>query len=61
MGSLGWVARRARRRRMGGLVGPFEEIRHPAAHRSRLAVEVQEDRMVPMPSADEQEHGDRLT
>ncbi|MCO1654691.1 hypothetical protein [Pseudonocardia humida] len=39
------LAARARRGGTGGSVmGPFEEIWHPAAHRARIEVEVQEER-----------------
>jgi hypothetical protein len=52
---LVWLGRRVRRRGVGGeVVGPFEEIWHPAAHRARLEIEVQEGRMVPLPSPDDQ-------
>ncbi|MGP4021250.1 hypothetical protein [Saccharopolyspora sp. 5N708] len=48
------LAFRARRRRGGGVLGPFEEIWHPAAHRARIETEVQEQRLAPpMPSPDD--------
>ncbi|GAA4172270.1 hypothetical protein GCM10022251_68780 [Phytohabitans flavus] len=48
---LVWLGRRVRRRGAGGeVMGPFEEIWHPAAHRARMKVEVQEECMVPLPS-----------
>lgn len=48
---LVWLGRRVRRRGVGGeVMGPFEEIWHPAAHRARMELEVQEERMVPLPS-----------
>jgi hypothetical protein len=51
MGGLVWLASRVRRRGVGGgIMGPFDEIYHPAAHRFRLEVEAHEERMVPMPS-----------
>jgi hypothetical protein len=37
-------------------MGPFDEIWHPAAHRFRFEIQVQEERMVPLPSP-----GDRLS
>lgn len=52
---LVWLGRRVRRRGVGGeVMGPFEEIWHPAAHRARLEIEVREERMVPLPSPDDQ-------
>ncbi|WFF00992.1 hypothetical protein [Micromonospora sp. WMMD964] len=50
LGILTWLAVRVRRRGIGGeVMGPFEEIWHPAAHRSRAEIRVQEARSVPMP------------
>jgi hypothetical protein len=55
MGALAWLARRVRRRGVGGgLMGPLDEIYHPAAHRFRVEIQVHEERMVPMPSPDDQ-------
>jgi hypothetical protein len=52
MGLLAWATRRHRGRRLGSSVaGPFEEIWHPAAHRARIDVEVQDERKIDMPSA----------
>jgi hypothetical protein len=57
LGALVWLGRRVRRRGVGGaLMGPFDEIWHPAAHRFRFEIQVQEERMVPLPSP-----GDRLS
>ncbi|WBB55544.1 hypothetical protein [Verrucosispora sp. WMMD573] len=54
LGVLAWLGGRVRRRGIGGaIMGPFEEIWHPAAHRSRLEIRVQEERMVPKPSPDD--------
>jgi hypothetical protein len=54
MGGLAWLGSRVRRRGVGGAVmGPFDEIWHPAAHRFRFEIQVQEERMVPMPSPDD--------
>ncbi|MGI5215181.1 hypothetical protein [Plantactinospora sp. CA-290183] len=51
LGGLAWLGSRARRRGVGGeVMGPFEEIWHPAAERFRAEIRVQEERMVPMPS-----------
>ncbi|MFG1949767.1 hypothetical protein [Micromonospora sp. NPDC048830] len=52
LGFLAWLAVRVRRRGIGGnVMGPFEEIWHPAAHRFRAEIQVHEERMVPLPSA----------
>ena len=51
MGSLAWLTRRQRGRRIGSSVaGPFEEIWHPAAHRARIDIEIQDERKVAAPS-----------
>ncbi|MFG1676903.1 hypothetical protein [Micromonospora sp. NPDC049282] len=51
LGLLAWLAARVRRRGVGdNVMGPFEEIWHPAAHRYRAEVKVHEERMVPLPS-----------
>jgi hypothetical protein len=56
LAGLPWLAARVRRRGVGGSVlGPFEEIWHPAAHRARIEVEVQQERSAPAPAP-----GDRL-
>jgi len=40
-----WLAARVRRRGLGGAVmGPIEEIYHPGAQRSRMIIDVQEQR-----------------
>ncbi len=50
LGGLWWVARRAKGRAVSGAVsGPFEEIWHPAAHRARVEIQVQDERVVPNP------------
>jgi hypothetical protein len=58
MVGLAWLGTRVRRRGAArgsqAVLGPFEEIWHPAAHRARLQTEIVEERMVPMPSADDQ-------
>jgi hypothetical protein len=54
VGGLGWVAVRARRRGVGaGVMGVFDEIWHPAAQRYRVEIQVQAERMVPMPSPED--------
>ncbi|MEG3633359.1 hypothetical protein, partial [Micromonospora palythoicola] len=54
LGALAWLGVRVRRRGIGGaIMGPFEEIWHPAAHRSHQEIRVQEERMVPKPSPDD--------
>jgi hypothetical protein len=56
LGGLAWVATRARRRGTGSsMMGPFEEIWHPAAHRARIETKTQHERPAPAPSP-----GDRL-
>ncbi|MDI5940349.1 MULTISPECIES: hypothetical protein [Micromonospora] len=51
LGLLAWLAARVRRRGIGdNVMGPFEEIWHPAAHRFRTEIKVHEERMVPLPS-----------
>ncbi|MGW3892992.1 hypothetical protein ACWD69_30325 [Micromonospora chokoriensis] len=50
LGILTWLGARVRRRGIGGeVMGPFEEMWHPAAHRFRAEIRVQEARTVPMP------------
>jgi hypothetical protein len=47
MVGLAWVTTRRRGRRAGSAVaGPFEEIWHPAAHRARIDIEVQDERTI---------------
>jgi len=54
LGGLAWVARRGRGRRVSGAVaGPFEELWHPAAHRARIEIQVQDERVVPIPQPGE--------
>lgn len=50
LGSLPWLAKRARRRGVGSILAPFEEIWHPAAHQARIRIEVQDERVAPVPS-----------
>ncbi|MFR9778685.1 hypothetical protein ACL02O_21890 [Micromonospora sp. MS34] len=50
---LVWLGSRVRRRGVGGdVMGPFDEIWHPTAHRSRAEIQVHEERVVPLPSAE---------
>jgi hypothetical protein len=54
MGGVVWLASRMRRRRVGAsIMGPFDEIWHPAAHRARIEIQVQVQRKAPMPSPDD--------
>jgi len=51
MAGLVWLTHRSRGRRVGSSVaGPFEEIWHPAAHRARIDIEIQDERTAPVPS-----------
>ncbi|TDC39956.1 hypothetical protein E1211_02595 [Micromonospora sp. 15K316] len=60
LGFLAWLAARVRRRGIGdNVMGPFEEIWHPAAHRFRAEIKVHEERMVPLPSAGDPKRRDR--
>ncbi len=48
------LSRRMRHRPRGGSVmGPFDEIWHPAAHDARVEVHEQDERPAPAPSPDE--------
>jgi hypothetical protein len=52
LGGLPWLAFRVRRRTAGGgysLMGPFDEVWHPAALQARIEIEVQDERPVPAP------------
>ena len=50
LGGLAWLATRVRRRGLGdSLMGPFDEIWHPAADRARIEIRVQDERPVPAP------------
>ncbi|MFC7483722.1 hypothetical protein ACFQX7_32055 [Luedemannella flava] len=58
MVTLAWLGVRATARRGAAgaaVVGPFEEIWHPAAHRARFETHTVEERVMPAPSP-----GDRL-
>jgi hypothetical protein len=55
LGACVLLARRVRRSGAGGgLMGPLDEVYHPAAHRVRFEIEAQAERMVPLPSPDDQ-------
>ena len=51
--ALWWLAVRVRRRGGGDVLGPFDELWHPAAHRTRIEHQEQAERRVPAPSPDE--------
>jgi hypothetical protein len=54
MGLLLWLGIRFRRRGVGGqIMSPIDEIYHPAAHRFRQEVQVQEERLAPRPGSDD--------
>jgi hypothetical protein len=54
LAGLPWLARRVRRRGVGGdVLGPFEEMWHPAAHRARMDSQIQEERRDETPSPDD--------
>jgi hypothetical protein len=47
MAGLAWLTTRRRGRKASSAVaGPFEEIWHPAAHRARIDIEVQDERTI---------------
>jgi hypothetical protein len=51
MAGLAWLAARVRRRGIGDAVmGPFDEIWHPAGHQTRLEIRVQDERVPPRTS-----------
>ena len=57
LGGIWWVARRARVRAASGAVtGSFEEIWHPAAHRARIEIQVQDERVIPNPQPGDPPH-----
>jgi hypothetical protein len=52
LGGCWWFARRVRRTGVGmGVLGPVDEIYHPAAHRYRQEIQEYEQRAVPLPGA----------
>jgi hypothetical protein len=48
--ALWWLAVRVRRRGGGDVLGPFDELWHPAAHRTRIEIQEQAERRTPAPS-----------
>lgn len=58
--ALAWLTKRSRGRSLGSSVaGPFEEIWHPAAHRARIEIEVQDERRTESPAPGDPLFGDR--
>ena len=54
LGALVLLARRVRRSGVGGgIMGPLDEIYHPAAHRLRFEIQVREARLVPLPAPED--------
>lgn len=54
LAALAWLGYRLRRRDAGGaLMGPVDEIYHPAAHRFRYEIQAQAQRLTPKPSPDD--------
>jgi hypothetical protein len=54
-----WLARRVRRSGVGAQVmGPIDEAWNPGAHRWRQEIEIQEQRMMPSASAEDQPRQD---
>ena len=54
LGGLAWLAARVRRRGGGdSLMGPFEELWHPAAQRARMEIQVQDERPAPAPAPED--------
>jgi hypothetical protein len=53
VGALWWLAVRVRRRGGGDVLGPFDELWHPAAHRTRIEGQEQALRRAPAPSPDD--------
>ncbi len=50
VGVLWWLAVRLRGRGGGAVMGPFEEIWHPAAQLTRIEVREQAERQAPSPA-----------
>ncbi len=54
LGGLYWLGTRVRKHGLGGaFMATFEEIYHPAAHKPRIEIQAQQQRLVPLPSADD--------
>jgi hypothetical protein len=47
--ALWWLAVRVRRRGGGDVLGPFDELWHPAAHRTRIEIQEQAERRTTTP------------
>jgi hypothetical protein len=47
------LAVRVRRRGAGDVLGPFDELWHPAAHRTRIEKQEQSERRAPAPSPED--------
>jgi hypothetical protein len=55
LGSLAWLASRTRRRGVGReIMGPVDLIYRPHTHQINFETQMQEQRMVAMPSPDDQ-------
>lgn len=53
LAALWWLAVRVRRRSGGDVLGPFDELWHPAAHRTRIEKREQSERRTPAPSPED--------
>lgn len=54
LAAFAWLARRVRRSGVGAAIaGPIDEIYRPTAHHVRADIRAQEERMVPLPPADD--------
>jgi hypothetical protein len=54
LATLAWAAARARRRGISGsMMGPFDQMFHPAAAESHLELQLEAERKKPLPSPDE--------
>jgi hypothetical protein len=54
LAALWWLAARVRRRG-ADVLGPFDELWHPAAHRTRIERQEQAEHRAPAPSPDDQD------
>jgi hypothetical protein len=55
LGGLAWLGSRARRRGVGReIMGPVDLIYRPHTHQINIQIQVQEERVLPSPSADDQ-------
>nr|WP_202806578.1 hypothetical protein [Kribbella catacumbae] len=54
LGLLAWASARSRRRGIGAsMMGPFEEMYHPAAAQSHVELRLQTERKKPLPSPED--------